>query len=127
MISLLILSLVPDVPALWIAAVFMGLGVAFNYPSLMALTVNRASDRDRAMAVSSFTMFFEVGSAVGGLLLGALAQIVGKQSGFLGGVVFCVLGLWLLRTKVVPPDAPDAGPAVTHTVAGINYIPVAGD
>ncbi len=76
--------------ALWIAAVFMGLGVAFNYPSLMALTVNRASDRDRAMAVSSFTMFFEVGSAVGGLLLGAWAQIVGKQYGFLGGVVFCV-------------------------------------
>jgi len=127
MISLLILSFVPAVPALWIAAVFMGLGVAFNYPSLMALTVNRASDRDRAMAVSSFTMFFEVGSAVGGLLLGAWAQIVGKQYGFLGGVVFCVVGLWLLRAKVVPPEAPDAGPAVTQTVAAINYIPVAGD
>ena len=106
---------------------FMGLGVAFNYPSLMALTVNRASDRDRAMAVSSFTMFFEVGSAVGGLLLGAWAQVVGKQYGFLGGVVFCVVGLWLLRAKVVPPEAPDGGPAVTQTVAGINYIPVAGD
>ena len=89
---------------------FMGLGVAFNYPSLMALTVNRASDRDRAMAVSSFTMFFEVGSAVGGLLLGAWAQLVGKQYGFLGGVVFCVVGLWLLRSKVVPPDAADGGP-----------------
>jgi hypothetical protein len=35
--------------------------------------------------------------------------------------------LWLLRTKVVPRNAPDAGPAVTHTVAGVNYIPVAGD
>jgi MFS family permease len=127
MISLLILSLIPAVPALWVAAVFMGLGVAFNYPSLMALTVNRASDRDRAMAVSSFTMFFEVGSAIGGLLLGAWAQLVGKQYGFLGGVVFCVVGLWLLRSKVVPPDAPDGGPAVTHTVAGVNYIPVAGD
>jgi MFS family permease len=127
MISLLILAFVPAVPALWIAAVFMGLGVAFNYPSLMALTVNRASDRDRAMAVSSFTMFFEVGSAVGGLLIGAFAQVVGKQAGFLGGVVFCLLGLWLLRTKVVPKGAPDGGPAVTHTVAGVNYIPVAGD
>jgi MFS family permease len=126
-LSLLILTFIPTVPALWVASAIMGLGVAFNYPSLMALTINRASDRDRAMAVSSFTMFFEVGSAVGGLLIGAYAQIVGKQWGFLGGVLFCVMGLWLLRTKVVPRSAPDAGPAATHTVAGVNYIPVAGD
>jgi MFS family permease len=127
MISLLILTLFPTAPALWIAAIFMGLGVAFNYPALMALTVNRASDRDRAMAVSSFTMFFEVGSAAGGLILGAWAQIVGKQLGFLGGVVFCVAGLWILRSKVVPRGAADAGPASTRTVAGVHYIPVAGD
>lgn len=37
-----ILALIPEVPALWVASVFMGLGIAFNYPSLMALTVNRA-------------------------------------------------------------------------------------
>jgi MFS family permease len=127
MISLLILTLFPTAAALWIAAIFMGLGVAFNYPSLMALTVNRASDRDRAMAVSSFTMFFEVGSAAGGLILGAWAQIVGKQLGFLGGVVFCVAGLWILRTKVVPQGAADGDPASTRSVAGVHYIPVAGD
>jgi MFS family permease len=66
-IGLLILALVPTVPALWVASVFVGLGIAFNYPSLLALTVNRASDGDRAWAISSFTMFFEVGSVFGGL------------------------------------------------------------
>jgi MFS family permease len=114
------------VPALWVASAFVGLGVAFNYPSLMALTINRASDRDRAVAVSSFTMFFEVGSAVGGLVIGAFAQVVGKQIGFLGGVVSCLIGLWLLRTKVVPAGAPDAGPLV-ETVCPERYVPVAGD
>jgi MFS family permease len=121
-----ILALVPEVPALWVASVFMGLGIAFNYPSLMALTVNRASDRDRAKAVSSLTMFFEVGSAAGGLLIGALAQIVGKQYGFLGGVVFGLIGLWILRVKVVPTDAPDAGP-IPPTSSTQEYTPVAGD
>jgi MFS family permease len=126
MAGLAILALIPEVPALWAASVFMGLGVAFNYPSLMALTVNRASDRDRAMVVSSLTMFFEVGSAVGGLVIGALAQMVGKQYGFLGGVVSCALGLWILRTRVVPADAPDAGPIVHQPIAS-EFAPVAGN
>jgi MFS family permease len=126
MAGMAILALVPDVPALWAASVFMGLGVAFNYPSLMALTVNRASDRDRAMVVSSLTMFFEIGSAVGGLVIGALAQVVGKQYGFLGGVLSCAIGLWILRVKVVPVDAPDAGPVLAQP-ASPAYAPVAGN
>ena len=127
LIGLLILATVPTVPALWIASLFVGVGVAFNYPSLLALTVNRAPDRDRAFAVSSFTMFFEVGSAAGGLLIGAFAQVVGKQVGFLGGVVSCLLGLWILRTRVVPAGAPDAGPVVDRPVTDAPLRPVAGD
>lgn len=123
MIGLLILATMPIVPALWVAAAFIGVGFAFNYPSLLALTVNRASDRDRAWAVSSFTMFFDVGSAVGGLAIGAFAQVVGKQIGFLGGVLSCLIGLWLLRTKVVPRGAPDAGP-IADQKQERPYIPV---
>jgi predicted MFS family arabinose efflux permease len=73
----------------------------------MALTVNRASDDDRASAISSFTMFFEIGSAASGLLVGGFAQLLGKQVGFLGGVFFCVVGLWVLRTKVAPREPAD--------------------
>ena len=125
LIGLLILASFPSIPALWIAAVFVGIGMAFNYPSLLALTVNRASDSDRAWAVSSFTMFFEVGSVAGGLLIGALAEAVGKQLGFLGGVFFCALGLYLLRYWLVPAGSPDAGP--TYARPGGSFVPVAGD
>jgi MFS family permease len=110
--GLIVFATIPEVWALWLASALIGFGVAFNYPSLMALTVNRVHDDERAMAVSSFTMFFEIGTATAGLLIGGFAQVVGKQTGFLGGVAFCLVGLWVLRTKVVPVGAPDAGPAV---------------
>lgn len=125
LIGLAILALVPTVAALWVASVFVGIGMAFNYPSLLALTVNRASDRDRAWAISSFTMFFEVGSVVGGLVIGAFAQLVGKQTGFFGGVVCCVIGLWLLRYRLVPAGSPDADP--TYDARSTTFVPVAGD
>jgi MFS family permease len=125
LLGLSILAAFPTVPALWIASVFVGLGMAFNYPSLLALTVNRVSDSDRAWAISSFTMFFEVGSVFGGLVIGAFAQVVGKQTGFLGGVACCLVGLWLLRSRLVPAGSPDAGPAAP--AAPSRLAPVAGD
>ena len=103
-VGLAVFAAAPSVIGLWIGAFLIGLGAAFNYPSLMALTVNNASDADRASAISSFTMFFEIGSAGSGLLIGGFAQIVGKQIGFLGGVVSCLVGLWLLRTKLAPAE-----------------------
>ena len=124
MIGLTILAVVPTVAGLWVASVFVGIGMAFNYPSLLALTVNRASDSDRAWAISSFTMFFEVGSVFGGLFIGGFAQAVGKQTGFFGGVVCCVVGLYLLRFRLVPVGSPDAGPTFRSATP---YAPVAGD
>lgn len=123
-VGLAILAIVPTVAALWVASVFVGVGMAFNYPPLLALTVNRASDSDRAWAISSFTMFFEVGSVFGGLLIGGLAQAVGKQTGFYGGVACCLIGLYLLRFKLVPAGSPDSGPSFETTTP---YTSVAGD
>ncbi|NND76185.1 MAG: MFS transporter [Ilumatobacter sp.] len=102
--GLTVFAAVHEVWALWVGAALIGLGAAFNYPSLMALTVNNAGDSERASAISSFTMFFEIGSAGSGLLVGAFAQAVGKQVGFLGGVAFCLVGLFVLRTIVAPAD-----------------------
>ena len=98
-------------------------GMAFMYPSLMALTVNRAPDRERARAISSFTMFFEIGTVTGGLLLGAVAEALSKQAAFGAGVGVLAIGLWLLRSKVLP------GPARPWviTTGEVALVPVAGD
>ena len=72
--------------------------------------------------ISSFTMFFEIGTVAGGLALGGLAELTTKRVAFAGAVAVCAFGLWLLRTRVAAPDRPvDA-----DTVAPV-YVPVAGD
>ena len=103
------MALFAEVWALWASAAVIGVGMAFMYPSLMALTVNRVDDRERPAAISSFTMFFEIGTVSGGLLLGVVAELAGKRASFAAAVVVCAAGLWLLRTRVAP--ATDPAPA----------------
>lgn len=87
--------------ALWLGAAVIGVGMAFLYPSLMANVVNRVEDDERASALSSFTMFFEIGSVVGGLVLGGLGDIFTKRAGFLGGSIIALLGLMVMWRLVV--------------------------
>jgi MFS family permease len=116
--SLLLLAAVPRPWALWAAAVGFGIGMGFNYPSLMAIVVNRVDERERVAALSSFTMFFELGSVVGGLALGGVGEVFGKRTGFAGGIACCVVGVVVLWTRVaVPPqhvelDVPQYPPLV---------------
>ncbi len=116
----MLLAGVPSVWALWTAAVVVGVGMAFLYPSLMALVVNNVDESQRATALSSFTMFFELGSVVGGLALGGLGEVFGKRAGFLGGVAICAVGLVVLWTRVADPRVP-------VPQADLQYVPVAGD
>jgi MFS family permease len=116
--SLLLLAAVPQPWALWVAAAGFGIGMGFNYPSLMAIVVNRVDARDRVAALSSFTMFFELGSVVGGLALGGVGEMFGKRVGFAAGIVCCAVGAVVLWTRVaVPPqhievDVPQYPPLV---------------
>jgi MFS family permease len=64
--------------------------------------VNRADERERSRAMSSFTMFFEVGNISGGVIFGLIAQLVSQRAAFGSAVVLCVLGTWLLVARVVP-------------------------
>jgi MFS family permease len=124
-VALALLAAIAETWALWAAAALIGTGMAFMYPSLMALTVDRASDADRPRAISSFTMFFEVGTAVGGLALGAIADSFGKRTGFAMAVAMCGVGLWMLWTRVLPSAATQGDVRSPSTQS--RFIAVAGD
>jgi MFS family permease len=108
----------PDAWALWVSAGLVGFASAFLYPSLMALTVNRADERERALAMSSFTMFFEVGNISGGVAFGLIAELASKRTAFGSAVALCAVGTWVLVTRVVPIRARRrSGAHVTGPVA----------
>lgn len=80
----------------------IGVGMSFMYPSLSAIAVNSAPASDRTQVVSTFTMFFEVGSAIGGLLFGLVAELTSKRGGFIGGSTAALAGLVVLWAVLLP-------------------------
>jgi len=100
--GLAMLFLWPQPLGVFVSTVILAIGVSFNYPGLMAMTVNAVPDRERVRAISTFTMFFDIGTATGALLFGTLADLTTKRTAFLGGAVFCAIGLVVLWKVAVP-------------------------
>ncbi len=100
LIGMTILATVPATWALWLAAVILGVAMAFNYPPLMAAVIDAVPASERAAAIGSFTAFFEIGSVAGGLLLGTVAEFAGKRSGFGVSAGIAVVGLVVLWTTL---------------------------
>ena len=65
--------------------VVLGLGTSLLYPALQTITVNAVPERERSSAVSTFTMFFEIGGAAGALTLGVVADLVRLPRGLRRG------------------------------------------
>jgi MFS family permease len=60
-----------------IAGAFCGAGHGFIFPILTALLVDRAPETDRGSAMSFFTALFDVGTLIGGPVLGAIIDSAG--------------------------------------------------
>jgi MFS family permease len=100
--GLAMLFLFPWPVGVFLSTVIVAIGISFNYPSLMAMVVDTVPEHERVRAISTFTMFFEIGTASGALLLGTLADLTSKRSAFLGGAGFCAVGLVVLWKVAVP-------------------------
>ncbi len=131
-VGLTLIAVVAEPWALWVGAAVVGLGMAFLYPSLMANVVNRVADDERASALSTFTMFFELGSVVGGVVLGALGELFTKRAGFLGGAVIAGLGLLTLWRTVVDSssewsDGQGSEPSQVEELGAVETVPARHD
>jgi MFS family permease len=103
--GLALLGLLDQPHGVYLATVVVAMGMALLYPSLMAFTVNSVSEEDRARALSTFTMFFEVGIAAGGLILGPVSRWAGDRGAFVVGALLVLVGLWVLRRRLLPAMA----------------------
>jgi len=99
-IGLVVIAAAPSPLWIYLGILPLGTGIAFQYPGLMALTISRVEESERAAAVSTFTMFFDVATGIGGLIVGQAAALGGYRAAFAAAACCSVLGLVLLRTVV---------------------------
>jgi len=96
-----------------IAGALCGAGHGFTFPILTAMLVDRAPDSDRGSAMSLFTALFDVGTLIGGPVLGAIIDTAGwgpmyTVSGValaLAAVIFWRWDRWAMRRESTDPVA----------------------
>jgi MFS family permease len=80
----------------------LAVGSALLYPALMAAAVNSAPDNERSSAVATFTMFFEVATALAGAVLGIAAALTSYSGAFVVAALFALAGLAYLHLRLKP-------------------------
>ncbi len=104
--GLLVMSSVASRATLYVGAAMFASGFAVQFPALMTMAVNRATDRERASAVGTYTAFMNLSLGTGGFLLAIPAAAFGYRASFAFGSVSAVFGVVLLRVAVQRRVAP---------------------
>ena len=101
-----------NVPAgLFAGTVFVGVGHALAFPSLMTLAVSAGPASERSSIVGTFSAFTELGFLVGALTLGAVASAVGYDGVFVVCAFGPLLGVGVLSRLAARPPLPAPGAA----------------
>ena len=88
--------LVPEYPAWLVGAALQGLGTAMVYPTLLAAITDHAHPSWRASSLGVYRFWRDLGYAIGALLSGVVADLIG-----LGAAIHLVAVLTLLSGLVV--------------------------
>ena len=95
-LAYVIIALPPTPLSLTLAALVLASGNALLYPTLAALVVERAPERERGLALGTLSGAWDLGVVVGSALLGAVADHFSYATGFAVGSVFAALGVCAL-------------------------------
>lgn len=79
-IAMLLLSWLPNLWVMLIAAMLYGLGFGSVQPTLQAWAINSAPEYRRGMANATFFSFFDLGVGLGAIVFGTLASVFGYYS-----------------------------------------------
>jgi predicted MFS family arabinose efflux permease len=107
-VGLATIAAVPSPAALYIGTAILACGFAVQFPALMAMAINRASERDRSSAVGTYTAFMNLSIAAGGLLLAIPAELSGYRASFAFGALSALAGVLFLRLAVRPAKSSPA-------------------
>ncbi len=100
--SLFVFALVPNTFGVYFAVVLLALGMALHYPSMLLLALTGVDQHESASVVGSFGAFFDLAGGIAPVVLGAVVAVADYRVAFAVGGVFCLLGVWLLRSGLDP-------------------------
>ncbi len=84
----------PSLTVLFVAPVFLGLGIGIGYPVLMGLSIQNITDAERTTAMGLHQSIYAIGMFVGPAVSGGIADAIGIQPMFAVTAIGClVLGL----------------------------------
>lgn len=81
-VGLMAIAAAGDLATALVGAVAMGAGFSLLFPALALIVVNRVPEERRAVAMGTFTAFFDLGVGVGAPLTGAAAALSGYPAAF---------------------------------------------
>lgn len=93
--AMILLSWLPNVTVMLIAAGLYGLGFGSVQPALQAWAVDEAPSNRKGMANATFFSFFDLGVGIGAILFGLLADWFGYQSIYATAAVSVALSMLL--------------------------------
>ncbi len=102
-VSLYTMALWQETVGIYVAAVFLALGMSYMYPTFVLIGVDAAPDSEKGAVVGTLTAFTDVSNAIGGLVLGVFASWTSYRGAFglAGGLI--TIALVLLFAGVALP------------------------
>lgn len=98
-VGMLIMGSFVSRPGMFVGAAVLAIGGSLLYPALMVAAVDGVPANERAQAMSTFTMFFELSGGIGAPILGVVAWLSGTTvAAFYGASVLAAIGLPVLFT-----------------------------
>ncbi|WP_180110908.1 MULTISPECIES: MFS transporter [unclassified Acinetobacter] len=99
-LGLVIVSFLTNQWLLWISAVFMGIGYGSVFPCLQTVAIQTVEKARMGHAISTFFALFDIGLAVGSVIMGVLIAYFGFQATYLFCAVMVLFTLWMYRLFV---------------------------
>ena len=112
-IGLVLLSSVHSQTTLMVSGLLYGLGLASTQTSIVALVVGRVTPRGLGAAMATYTMAWDVGLVLGGVIFGFVVDATSPATAFAMMSVLPLLGAALFITRVArePEPATEAAAA----------------
>lgn len=89
--------------SIWLAAVVLAAGMSLLYPALFTAVMGAAPESERTHAVGTFSVFFDLSTALGASLVGLVVALSGDRGGFAVAALLGATGLavqWMLRDRI---------------------------